>query len=71
MTDTVRERVLLEALTEIMNGLGIGPERIVACLATYDYSLLMATGFGPFWRNFPQACIWRSRVTPRPSTATN
>ena len=33
----------LEALTEIMKDLGIGPERIVAWLATYDYPLFVAT----------------------------
>jgi carbamoyltransferase len=34
----------LEALTDIMKGLGIGPERIVAWLATHHYPLLVATG---------------------------
>jgi carbamoyltransferase len=46
-------RASLEALTEIMKGLGIGPERIVACLATYDYSLLMAAGLRSVLEEFP------------------
>ncbi len=43
----------LEVLTEIMKGLGIGPERIVACLATYDYSLLMASALRSVLEEFP------------------
>ena len=43
----------LEALTETMKGLGIGPERIVACLATYDYALLMAAGLRSVLEEFP------------------
>ena len=46
-------RASLEALTEIMKGLGIGPERIVACLATYDYPLLMAAGLRSVLEEFP------------------
>jgi hypothetical protein len=36
-----------------MKGLGIGPERIVACLATYDYNLLMAAGLRSALEEFP------------------
>ena len=36
-----------------MKGLGIGPERIVACLATYDYSLLVAAGLRSVLEEFP------------------
>ena len=43
----------LEALTEIMNVLGIGPEQIVAWLATYDYPLFVATSFRSLLEEFP------------------
>jgi carbamoyltransferase len=43
----------LEVLAKIMKGLGIGPERIVACLATYDYSLLVASGLRSVLEEFP------------------
>jgi carbamoyltransferase len=46
-------RASLEALTEIMKGLGIGPDRIVAWLATYDYPLLIATGVRSILEEFP------------------
>src|SRR5208282_2736936 len=43
----------LEALAEIIEDLGISPERIVAWLATYDYPLLMATGMRTILEEFP------------------
>jgi carbamoyltransferase len=43
----------LEALTETMKRLGIEPDRIVACLATYDYALLMAAGLRSVLEEFP------------------
>jgi len=45
--------VSLEALTEIMKDLGIGPDRIVAWLATYDYPLFVATGVRSLLEEFP------------------
>jgi carbamoyltransferase len=46
-------RLSLEALAEMMKGMGIGPEQIVAWLATYDYPLLMATGLRSVLEEFP------------------
>ncbi|MEH2513499.1 carbamoyltransferase [Nitrobacteraceae bacterium AZCC 1564] len=46
-------RTSLKVMTDIMKGLGIGPERIVACLATYDYALLVASGFRSVLEEFP------------------
>jgi carbamoyltransferase len=43
----------LEALTEIMKDLGIGPDRIVAWLATYDYPLFIATAVRSLLEEFP------------------
>ena len=43
----------LEALKEIMKDLGIGPDRIVAWLATYDYPLFIATGVRSLLEEFP------------------
>ncbi|HWX37024.1 MAG TPA: carbamoyltransferase C-terminal domain-containing protein, partial [Steroidobacteraceae bacterium] len=43
----------LEALTKIMKDLGIGPEQIVAWLATYDYPLFVATSFRSLLEEFP------------------
>lgn len=43
----------LTALTEMMYGLGIAPERIVAWLGTYDYPLLAATGIRSALEEFP------------------
>ena len=43
----------LEALTKIMKDLGIGPEQIVAWLATYDYPLFVATSFRSVLEEFP------------------
>ena len=43
----------LEALTKIMKVLGIGPEQIVAWLATYDYPLFIATSFRSLLEEFP------------------
>ena len=43
----------LVALSDIMSRLGIGPEQIVAWLATYDYPLFTATGFRALADEFP------------------
>jgi carbamoyltransferase len=43
----------LEALTEIMKGAGIGPERISAFLTTYDYPVLVAAGIRTVLEEFP------------------
>jgi carbamoyltransferase len=43
----------LEALKEIMKDLGIGPDRIVAWLATYDYPLFVATAVSSLLEEFP------------------
>lgn len=43
----------LEALTEVMKELGIGPDRIVAWLGTYDYPLFAATGVRSLLEEFP------------------
>ena len=43
----------LEALSEIMKDLGIGPDRIVAWLATYDYPLFIATAVRSLLEEFP------------------
>ena len=43
----------LVALSDIMSRLGIGPEQIVAWLATYDYPLFTATGFRTLAEEFP------------------
>ena len=43
----------LSALTDIMSRLGIGPEQIVAWLATYDYPLFTATGVRTLVDEFP------------------
>jgi carbamoyltransferase len=43
----------LEALMETMRRLGIGPEHIVAWLATYDYPLYMAAGARTLLEEFP------------------
>lgn len=43
----------LEALADIMNGLRIGPQQIVAWLGTYDYALLTATGIRSALEEFP------------------
>lgn len=43
----------LEAMVEIMQRRGIGPERIVAWVATYDYPLLVATGVRSVLEEFP------------------
>lgn len=43
----------LDVLTDIMKSLGIGPERIAACLATYDYALLVASGLRSVLEEFP------------------
>jgi carbamoyltransferase len=50
---TAYPRSSLEALSETMKGLGIGPERIVAWLATYDYPLFIATGVRSVLEEFP------------------
>ncbi len=42
----------LEALKEIIEDLGISPERVVAWLATYDYPLLIATGMRSILEEF-------------------
>jgi carbamoyltransferase len=41
------------ALGEMMGGLGIGPERILAWLYTFDYSLLVANGIRSMLEEFP------------------
>ena len=46
-------RLSLEALAEQMKDLGVGPEQIVAWLATYDYPLLMAAGLRSVLEEFP------------------
>ena len=46
-------RLSLEALKETMNRLGIGPERIVAWLATFDYPVYMAAGARTVLEEFP------------------
>jgi carbamoyltransferase len=43
----------LVALRDIMNRLGIGPQQIVAWLATYDYPLFTATGVRALADEFP------------------
>jgi len=43
----------LEALKEIMKDLGIGSDRIVAWLATYDYPLFIATAVRCLLEEFP------------------
>ena len=43
----------LEALAEIMKDLGIGPDRIVAWLATYDYPLFIASAIRSLLEEFP------------------
>lgn len=43
----------LAALMDMMQRLGIGPERIVAWLGTYDYPLLTATGIRSALEEFP------------------
>jgi carbamoyltransferase len=43
----------LEALAEIMKDLGIGPDRIVAWLATYDYPLFTASAIRSLLEEFP------------------
>jgi len=43
----------LDALQQTMTRLGIGPERIVAWLATYDYPLYMAAGIRTVLEEFP------------------
>jgi carbamoyltransferase len=43
----------LDALKETMTRLGIGPERIVAWLATYDYPMYMAAGIRTVLEEFP------------------
>jgi carbamoyltransferase len=43
----------LAALTEIMEGLGIAPERIVAWLGTFDYPLIVASGIRSVLEEFP------------------
>src|ERR1700758_1320198 len=43
----------LEALKEIMKDLGIGPDRIVTWLATYDYPLFIATAVRSLLEEFP------------------
>ena len=43
----------LDALDDIMRGLGIGPERIAAWLGTFDYPLFVATGIRAILEEFP------------------
>jgi carbamoyltransferase len=43
----------LKALSDIMSRLGIGPQQIVAWLATYDYPLFTATGVRTLVDEFP------------------
>jgi carbamoyltransferase len=43
----------LEALGETMRDLGIGPEQVVAWLATYDYPLFIASGLRSLMDEFP------------------
>jgi carbamoyltransferase len=43
----------LDALGDIMRGLGIGPERIAAWLGTFDYPLFVATGIRAILEEFP------------------
>ena len=43
------------ALSDIMSRLGIGPEQIVAWLATYDYPLFTATGVRTLVDEFPES----------------
>lgn len=45
----------LAALAETMRDRGIGPEKIVAWLATYDYPLFIATGVRTLLEEFPQS----------------
>jgi carbamoyltransferase len=43
----------LEALTDIMKRLGIGGERVLAWLTTFDYPLLVASRFRTVFEEFP------------------
>jgi carbamoyltransferase len=45
----------LAALAETMKDMGIGPDQIVAWLATYDYSLFIATGVRTILEEFPKS----------------
>ncbi len=46
-------RASLEETMRTMKGLGIGPERISAWLATYDYPVFIASGFRTLLEEFP------------------
>ena len=48
-------RQSLEALAAMMKDMGVGPEQIVAWLATYDYPLLIAAGLRSVLEEFPES----------------
>lgn len=54
-------RASLEALAETMKRLGIGPERIAAWLATYDYPVFIAAGIRTVLEEFPASLslLWQ------------
>jgi len=58
-------RLAIEALQGTMQRLGIGPERIVAWLATWDYPAFAATIFRTVLEEFPASLsLLRARETP-------